>query len=611
MAKRTSSFSMLPWEGGVVTSIDESLIQPNQLTVGDNLVSDYTLGRKRREGINYDWDDGAPGTAKVVGGLDYWFGNEDSRAHFIISVLSDGTVYRTVEGDREQILPGGSTPWTIPPTGLTEANLEVINNLVVIAVSGPTNQMKYWNGDTATPLRDLPGNLLLTSVDRSSSGTTRTVKFSGLVTKANGDTIIIQGGPDAYNGTYTVLSGGGTNTITYTASPTLTESVTADTALTVGGFAPLALFLRNYQNRLFTNDKQNLDRLHYCGSLNPPFQWGGVGDSGSFDIGIGDGDPAGISGIAPPFKGDLFVGKRTKLYRLPSSADLELASIITQSNGIGFLSHQGITAIDQDDIFFVSDRGIHSLNSTNAYGDFTAGYISADIQRTFVEKWSPSRRKFIKAVYFPELNSAAFAVTESSTYNNALWLYNVPKKQWTRWPGVEAEALISVQDTDRRRAYFGTLSGRLARTLTGSNQDTDETGITTTIKSKATSGIIYLEGRPDIIRGFKKLSIIFRGSGSYTITAKIKIDNFSEQAVAFVSNQQEVPLGQFILGQDILGGSFVTAPYSLPIDGYGRGFRISVEQSDLNTGLAILGFMVEFEAAGDSQETRTSETGSN
>ncbi len=681
MAKRTQTFSMYPWVGGVVTSQDESLLQPGQLTVGDNLIFDYQTSKKRREGIKYNYDStvftvtsrSSAGTArtltgsfttglivgdkitirsagstsynvtlgaitaisgtaitytattsltesstaettaklgnKVVGGIDFWFGTSDSKAQYLITVLDNGAVYRTSSGVRVRITDGGRA-WTIPSAGLTEANCEVFNNKVVIAVSGVTNQMKYWNGDTNTSLTDLPGNLVLTSVSRSSAGTTRTIVFSGNVTIANTATIVIEGGPATYNGTYTLLSGTGTATITYTASSSLTEGSTADTAITIGAFAPLASFLRQHLGSLWCNDKTNLDRIHYSGpSLHN--RWNGLGSSGALDIGIGDGDPAGLTGIAPTLKGDLFVGKRTKLYRLVGQ-NPDTVAVYKQSNGIGFLSHQSVLAIDQDDLYFVSDRGIHSLAAVNAYGDFSTSYLSKDIQRTFVEDWDEGRRKFIKAAYFPQINSAAFAVSENgSTYNNSLWLYNIPMQIWYRWPNIEAESLISTQDTDRRRAYFGTLSGRLAQTLTSRNVDTDELGVTSTIVSRSITGLIFPDGRPDTIKAFKRLQVLFRATGSYTITAKIKIDNFAEQALALVSNEQALPLGNdpnggsaFVLGQSVMGGSFVLAPYSLPIDGYGRGFKITVEQSDLNTALAIQGLTIEFEGGGDQPETR-------
>jgi hypothetical protein len=666
-----------------MTSIDESLIPMGALTVADNITFDFNDSKKRREGINYAWDNAVftvahrsssgttrtltgtftntgiqvgdtltisgstnvsynglqlPVTAvsptaisytassslteasttetlaywanKIIGAIDYWFGTQDTKAQFLISVLDNGAVYRTSNGVRNRILDIG-TPWAIPTNGLTEANLEVFQNEVIIAVSGLNNRMKHWNGDPTVSLNDLPANVLAASVSRASSGTTRTLLLSGAVPNLPaGSEILINGGPAAYNGKYTLTPNTfatPNTTLVYTASTALTETTISDLNITVGIAAPLCLFIREHLGSLWGNDKSQLDRLHYSGA-GTAFQWGGVGTSGAHDIGVGDGDPQGLTGIAPTFKGDLFVGKRTKLYRIVGQ-DPDTAAIEKASNGIGFLSNQGITGIDLDDVFFVSDRGFHSLATTQAYGDFTASYISSDIQATFIDSFEESRKRYIKAAYLPQLNSAVFAVSENgSTQNNSLYLFNIQKKYWYRWPNVEAECILSAQDQDKRRLYLGGYQGRLAQTLTSQDVDTSYKGVTSTIKNKVSTGLMFLDGRPDTVKAFKRLRIIFKGSGSYTISATVKIDNFSDQTISFVSNFAAVPLQNFVLGQDVLGGSFVTSPYSLPIDGYGRGIKLTIQQNDLNTALAVQGFMIEYQGQADSPETRQSDT---
>ncbi len=694
MAKRTTSLMVLPWRGGLVTSTNEALIEPAQLTLADNISLAYSDEKRRREGINYNWDNvvfrvtnrssagdtrtltgtftntgiiagdiiaiagcdvdeynttsglvtsigptslvytagglltesSTADTAiywanKVVGGIDFWFGSEDAKAQWLISVLDNGSVYYTASGGTRTRLTDTGTSWTGP---LTEANLEVVENKVIIAVSGLNNFKKYWNGDVTTTLTDLPSNFygvtgtipnqiftLIHSVSRASAGTTRTVIFDSTISTTDADVgskIIITGGPAAYNGVFFVASrsaGGGQTTYTYIAPTALTEGTTADTTMTVGENAPQASFLRAHAGALFCNDKTRLDRLHYSGS--DIFSWGGRdGLSGATDVGDGDGDPAGISGIAPSFKGVLFVGKRTKLYRIDvSGEDFDTLSQTKISNGIGFLSHQGITAIDQDDILFVSDRGIHSMSATNAYGDFTSAYISKDIQRTFVEKFTSGRKRFIKAAYLPEINSALFAVSEDgSPTNNMIYLYNIQNKEWYRWPAVEAESLISAQDSDRRRVYLGSYRARLAQAQTSFNRDVFFDSEVVYIRNRVATGLIYPDGRPDTTKQFKSIRLIFKAEGSYTITCRVKIDNYTEQALSFVSNETALPLGTLVLGSDVLGGSYVTAPHSLPIDGVGRGIKLTFEQNDLNTALALQGFIIEYWGGGAMQEVR-------
>ena len=680
---------IMPWKGGLVTSRDEALLDPSQLTLADNIALSYSDEKRRREGINYNWDDAEfvvthrssagsvrtltgtfantgivagdvisvdgceiaayntdaaevtsiNGTTlvydagssltestttetaiywanKVIGGIDYWFGSEDAKAQFIVSVLDNGMVFYTAGGNRERLTDTG-TAWEGP---LTEANLEVHQNKVIIAVSGLNNVVKYWDGDPATTLTNLPSNFyavagstftIVSSVSRQSAGTTRTLIVNALLTTSDldvGDTFIVTGGPAAYKGVHVVASrtaGVNQTTYTWTGSSSLTEGPVADTTMNIGTDAPLASFVREHAGAIWCNDKTRLDRIHYSGA--DLFSWGGRdGLSGATDIGDGDGDPAGISGIAPTFKGVLFVGKRTKLYRIDiPGGDFDAMTITKVSNGIGFLSHQGVVAVEQDDILFVSDRGIHSMAATDAYGDFTAAFISADIQKTFVEVFTAGRRRYIKSAYLPEINSALFAVSEDgSATNNMIYLYNIQSKAWYRWPNVEAEALISAQDVDRRRVYLGTYRGRLAQTQTSFNRDVFFNEEVIHIRNRVATGLIYPEGRPDSIKAFKSIRLIFKSAGSYTITCKVKIDNFSEQALSFVSNETAIPLGTMVLGSDVLGGSYVTAPHSLPIDGHGRGIKLTFEQNDLNTSLALQGFIIEYWSGDTFQETR-------
>ena len=53
---------MDPWIGGINSSQDESEIQPNQLTQADNVIFDTRGSRRRRDAIDFDFDDGTSGT---------------------------------------------------------------------------------------------------------------------------------------------------------------------------------------------------------------------------------------------------------------------------------------------------------------------------------------------------------------------------------------------------------------------------------------------------------------------------------------------------------------------------------------------------------------------
>lgn len=380
------------------------------------------------------------------------------------------------------------------------------------------------------------------------------------------------------------------------------------------GTPPVASICREHIGRLWCNDKTDPDRLHYSTTGNPE-EWNGTGDSGAIDIGIGDGDPGGITAIFPTFRGQLFVAKRTKIYRISSPQGTipspENFTVELVTSGIGCVSHNSVVTIDEGDVVFVSEKGIHSLAVTEQFGDFTEKFLSADIQKTFNDDWTTVRFDRIWGAYLPEINSIAFAVTDedvASGANKAIWLYNIPLTSWYRWREIPAESMITVTDTDRKRLYFGGVNGRIARGFNDKTFDEGSDGTDTAITFKIITGLIAPDGALYNIKGFKKCTLFYKPVGTHTITTNLKIDNFASQSKSYSFNSSTDLLGlDFILGQSILGFDVVAAPFTFAVDGYGRAFKFTVEQSGIQEEVEIQGFAIEYEPASTSQETRSTD----
>jgi hypothetical protein len=242
---------------------------------------------------------------------------------------------------------------------------------------------------------------------------------------------------------------------------------------------PKASITREHQSRLWTNDKERPDRIHYSETNNSEVI-GGLGDSGAIDVGVGDGDPTGISAIFPSFQGVLYVAKSTKLYRIEGYGDDTSPYTVTLvSEGIGCVSHNSCAAVEDTDLVWVSSRGIHSVIATNKSTSFDAQFLSRDIQKRFNEKFVKSRLKYTSAVYVNNLNCIFFSVTDSrygSLSNNAIYVYNVPNAAWAEWPRISAQTMFGASDTDGRRFYIGTSTGRLARAEGETLHDISESG---------------------------------------------------------------------------------------------------------------------------------------
>lgn len=532
----TTIFKQLPWVGGVNSSLDESMIPPNQLTVGDNLIFDTRGSRRKRDGNKHNWDSTTSGTIKLLGLHDFWFGTS-SKTQRLISIGDNRSIRSYTTSGTPTLLTDGGTAWS---GTLTNSSMITFNNLCIMAVSGAGNVLKKWSG--------------------------------------TGDVADLDGTP------------------------------------------PIASILREHLGRLFTNDKTNLDRLHYS-PVHDHTLWNGNGDSGAFDIGVGDGDPEGITAIFHTFKGDLFIAKRTKLYRLltptndPTTWEVRLVS-----SGIGCVSHNSVVPIDQDDIFFVSEKGIHSLVATDTYADFESTFVSIDIQKTFRDIFDQSRLKFIWGAYDPTINSVGFAVTENTidasdstkstslygtaltnSVNNTVWLYNIPNKSWYRHPALSCQSLISVRDgsDNKQRFFLGTHISRVSKTKNGTNYDISHAAANRAIDYRVSTGLLYLDGNSETLKGFRRFYLYYKPVGTHQVTVNVKIDTYDqapENSLSFSQSNTASLLGStFVLGSSLLGYTSIMKAYSQTLEGVGKAVKLTITQSGIDQAIEIQGFGFEYE----------------
>lgn len=374
----------------------------------------------------------------------------------------------------------------------------------------------------------------------------------------------------------------------------------------LGGTPPNLKFVRKHQGRIWgAGDPTRPDRLHFSGPGNHE-EWQGDGDSGAMDIDPGDGDPSGITAIFPSFKNNLIVAKRNALYIVTGSTpdDYKVTPI---SKGIGCISHNSCVAVDVDDVYFMSDRGIHAITVTQKYGDFEGAYLSNDIQRTF-NTWSKAKLEFSQGVWIPTLNSCIWAVSENGTRLDAFWLYDIRYKAWYRWSGVNPTALFRVDEasTSKKRAYFGNNAGRLSKCQ---KADTYHDYTSTAISQIVKTPYLYPDNDPTAIKGFKKLGVWVKMDGDVTLTADIRVaGNNSVQTLEFVSTGSHgtaVLDLDFVLGESVLNQNEVVrmTPFELPFDGFSTSCQITFTQDGADEKCTIFGFWIEWEPAGDSQET--------
>lgn len=370
----------------------------------------------------------------------------------------------------------------------------------------------------------------------------------------------------------------------------------------LGGNPPDFFVSTVFLGRLWTNDKDEPDRLHYSATGDCE-QWQGASDSGAIDIDPGDGDDVGISAVFA-YQNILYVAKGAKLYRIRGESP-ETFSIEPVTQGFGVESHKGVVAVDNRDVAFVSRRGFHSTRATDQYGDTETAFLSKKIQPTF-NSWSKSRLKHTQGTYIPELNSIAFAISEGGANQDNLWLYNVDGGQWYRWPNVECYAVSRRLTASGYKLVFSNNSGRVSQAQNGTYTDYSTDSITYTIQT----GTVYPGNDAVSRKGFKSLSVIYRPQGRYRFAVEVKVDNFDSQLLIFEDSNPGNALGvSFILGESLLAVSGKLQPFTRALDGHGIGCDINIINDELTDQVEIYGIVLEYEAQDIRQEASSDELG--
>lgn len=492
---------------------------------------------------------------------------------------------------------GGGDPLVVGRTGVMIAvgaadSANTVANDTQVAVDALALITATVLGNVVTITQDNPG--VVTDAADFNTGFTVVVTRAGRSTSAPFDSIITKANSIVFNDRFILGMNGADN------RPIMFRPEDDEIYYFPLPNAPNFSMLQEHIGRIWTDDKDIPDRLNYSSPGNET-EWEGDGDSAAIDIVPGDGDTDGITSIFRSFKGTLFCGKGTHLYRVDGNSP-ETFFITPVTKGLGCVAHKASASVDLDDIGFVSKKGIHSLSATQAYGDFQQQFLSLKIQQNFATALNRGRLDFIQSAYVADLNSVAFAVSEGSeTFNNHIYLMNILSREWYRWPDISCSSLTTRFDQkSRSKLITGTNESRVITTQNGTNTDFGTMGILYRIKT----GVIYPDQNVTTMKAFKYIGFIYKPTGHYRFSAQVIIDNNQYQNIAFEETAKGARLGvDFVLGTSVLGSSNQFSSFRVPIDGLGRGLTIEVTQSGTDETVELYGYIIGFEPAEDSQET--------
>lgn len=500
-------------------------------------------------------------------------------------------------------------PLLISPKDIIESN-----NIVYSTYSTKKLRPGIQQAFTQPPFR---GNHVLQQVDFWRQGQQRVVSWDGTrliaTNPANGVAEDITGPeplPTDVVVTFVVFvgllliffSGGATNIKIWTMAGPITD---------LNPSLPKAPFGRIWLNSLWIPDPTVQGRL-LSSVPGDPADFTSSG-AGVYDLDVGDGAPEGITAIFPPFFKSLYVAKRLSIYQgvINVLVDGSFIVVFTKiSDGVGCISHNGVIAAESQ-IYFPSDWGWHTFESTNKISGIDTELLSTEIQPVWVNDTNFNRSQYITGTYNRDLNSLMI-IFPAASYNfpTDLWGYSLVAKKWYRWSNFNHTSICPYVEASTRRL----------RTLVGSS--TGDVGffnldITTDYGDRKygcsfISGIIAPSGVPGDNFAFNYISPIFvpQIGGTFTITYKIDGKTIERKEFNMRDDTLGALLGEtFVTGESVLGGVPTAKIKTTRIKGYGMFYQMIIEyeptisQAD-EIGFEMLGVLVQVSRVSDEVDDK-------
>jgi len=225
-----------------------------------------------------------------------------------------------------------------------------------------------------------------------------------------------------------------------------------------------------FRNRLWlAGDEDHPSRITFSG-VNDFEDWSTV--TGGF-IEVEKDDGQRITGMHA-YQGDLIVYKERGIYRVTGAGIDSVFTLSPISRTIGCTSHHTIQNVLNDQ-YFCSEVGVHSLLTTDKFGDLEAAFLSRGIRDYWQEKINYLGLKFAWAVNNEPLDRYEILlpihdVSDGLSPNRVLSLHyglrseQEPAGLWSvkKITG-GSMAMIRRQGDTVSRAYVGTTDGHMAR----------------------------------------------------------------------------------------------------------------------------------------------------
>ena len=312
--------------------------------------------------------------------------------------------------------------------------------------------------------------------------------------------------------------------------------------------------------------------------------WNTAEDAGYIDV--IDSIGSRVTGLAGNYYSYIVVFLEESIHIISGSTytDYAVSPIITN---MGAVNNAGIVPFGND-IFFVSSKGIHSLSTTQKYGDILETYLSAPIQESF-NSLNKNRLKYCYGAVYPEKNYLIWSFTDGGqNTNDTCFVYDYIGKRWSKWTGINASSFAVVNNNSNSlELVAGNYDGFINRM---NRRDYNDNGQAYTMSFQTP----YISFDDSIIsKSFKEFFIFLNPQGSSNMTVSYTIDNEDSELLTFSQEGFSGTLDSFILDVDTLD-SGTLVPLSNNLTGTGKTIQLTFEQGDVDVGCEVYGYGLEF-----------------
>jgi hypothetical protein len=212
-------------------------------------------------------------------------------------------------------------------------------------------------------------------------------------------------------------------------------------ALASGGLAPPATgkVVVTHGNRVFMTDATNKSTLYYS-RLNNAIDWSNAspGIGGNIDIALKDSSM--LTTLVPSIN-ELILLKGLRPYRLQGTSpeSFTIDDVVPTAGSISCVSTQAAT-FAVNDIWYLSEQGLHTLSTTDRFGDLEEGFKSKLIEPYFrpgtSQTISLNNLDATSVIHYdPNYNRVYVAVdTDNDAKNDLVLCYDVGEDAWSTWP---------------------------------------------------------------------------------------------------------------------------------------------------------------------------------